>query len=84
MPKVVEATPLAVEQSDDVLAEGEEKMVIDEPEDEEDEKAAAGPLRIRQLELQEAIRSGCKAGMGSRQNAPAEWIGESLSFIVPF
>lgn len=27
------------------------------------------------IELQDAIRLGFKAGMGSRQNAPAEWIG---------
>jgi cullin-4 len=30
----------------------------------------------RQIELSDAVRVGCKAGMGSRQNAPAEWIGE--------
>lgn len=29
----------------------------------------------RQVELQDIVRVGCKAGMGSRQNAPAEWIG---------
>lgn len=28
-------------------------------------------------ELEDAIRKGCRAGMGSRENAPAEWIGES-------
>lgn len=31
--------------------------------------------RARQIELDDAIRVGFKAGMGSRQNAPAEWIG---------
>ena len=31
----------------------------------------------RKLELEDAIRVGFKLGMGSRQNAPAEWIGES-------
>ena len=32
----------------------------------------------RQIELEDAVRSGFKQGLGSRQNAPAEWIGESL------
>lgn len=32
--------------------------------------------RNKQLELEEAVRSGFKAGLGSRKNAPAEWIGE--------
>lgn len=36
--------------------------------------------RLRQLELEEAVRSGFKAGLGSRQNAPAEWIGEAMLF----
>jgi len=36
----------------------------------------SGEDRTRQLELEEAVRSGFKAGLGSRQNAPAEWIGE--------
>lgn len=35
------------------------------------------PERKRQIEMEDAIRVGLKAGMGSRQNAPAEWIGES-------
>ncbi|ORX40484.1 putative ubiquitin-protein ligase [Kockovaella imperatae] len=34
--------------------------------------------RIRQIELEDAIRRGFKAGMGSRQNAPAEWIAKHL------
>ena len=29
----------------------------------------------RQLELEDAVRTGFKKGLGSRQNAPAEWIG---------
>lgn len=33
----------------------------------------------RLLELRDAVRSGFKGGMGSRQNAPAEWIGTSTS-----
>ena len=32
--------------------------------------------RRRQIELEDSIRVGLKAGMGSRQNAPAEWIGQ--------
>lgn len=31
----------------------------------------------RQIELEDAVRSGLKQGLGSRQNAPAEWIGQS-------
>jgi cullin-4 len=33
--------------------------------------------RAQEIELEDAIRVGFKAGMGSRQNAPAEWIGRS-------
>lgn len=29
----------------------------------------------RRLELEESVRAGFKSGLGSRQNAPAEWIG---------
>jgi cullin-4 len=32
--------------------------------------------RGKQLELEDAVRTGFKAGLGSRKNAPAEWIGE--------
>jgi cullin-4 len=38
--------------------------------------------RKQQLELEDVIRVGLKAGMGSRQNAPAEWIGESHSTML--
>lgn len=31
-----------------------------------------------QIELEDAVRNGFKAGMGSRQNAPAEWLGECV------
>ncbi|BEI84475.1 hypothetical protein CcaverHIS002_0410790 [Cutaneotrichosporon cavernicola] len=34
--------------------------------------------RNKQLELEEAVRSGFKAGLGSRKNAPAEWIAKYL------
>lgn len=37
--------------------------------------------RDRLLELRDAVRVGFKAGLGSRQNAPAEWIGESISLF---
>ena len=40
------------------------------------EDDARGEVR-RRLELEDAIRVGFKLGMGSRQNAPAEWIGSS-------
>jgi cullin-4 len=32
----------------------------------------------RRMELEDAIRKGFKAGLGSRQNAPAEWIGKPV------
>lgn len=35
------------------------------------------PEKKRLIELEDSIRIGMKAGMGSRQNAPAEWIGRS-------
>jgi cullin 4 len=31
--------------------------------------------RVRFYDLRDAIHNGFKAGLGSRQNAPAEWIG---------
>lgn len=42
-----------------------------------DDVALVSPQsRIRQLELEEAVRSGFKSGLANRQNAPAEWIGK--------
>ncbi|WVF67352.1 hypothetical protein IAT40_002107 [Kwoniella sp. CBS 6097] len=38
--------------------------------------------RSRQFELEEAVRTGFKAGMGSRQNAPAEWIAKHLDVAM--
>lgn len=35
-------------------------------------------VRMRMFELEEAVRTGFKTGMGSRQNAPAEWIAKHL------
>ncbi|TXT04899.1 hypothetical protein VHUM_03982 [Vanrija humicola] len=32
----------------------------------------------RRLELEESVRAGFKSGLGSRQNAPAEWIAKHL------
>jgi cullin-4 len=51
--------------------------------DEEQDDPMEGRLdrAQRKSELEDAIRKGCRAGMGSRENAPAEWIGESLSAI---
>jgi len=34
----------------------------------------------RKLELEDAVRKGFRAGMSSRENAPAEWIGMSLKW----
>ncbi|ORY31595.1 putative ubiquitin-protein ligase [Naematelia encephala] len=36
----------------------------------------------RKMELEDAIRQGFKAGMGSRQNAPAEWIAKHLDVVM--
>ena len=38
-------------------------------------KAVTREDKQRQLELEDAVRTGFKEGFGSRQNAPAEWIG---------
>lgn len=35
-----------------------------------------------QLELEDAVRAGFKAGLGSRQNAPAEWIAKHLDGVM--
>lgn len=35
-----------------------------------------------QLELEDAVRAGFKAGLGSRQNAPAEWIAKHLDSVM--
>lgn len=35
-----------------------------------------------QLELEDAVRAGFKAGLGSRQNAPAEWIAKHLDTVM--
>ena len=43
---------------------------------EEPVQALSVSERRRQIELEDSIRVGLKAGMGSRQNAPAEWIGQ--------
>lgn len=39
--------------------------------------------RNKQLELEDAVRSGFKGGLGSRQNAPAEWIGKLPASLTP-
>jgi cullin-4 len=73
----MEVDEIAAEKDDD-----EEQKEEKEDEDEQgDEIIVAGPVRNMQLELQDAIRTGFKAGMGSRQNAPAEWIGKSSLFL---
>ena len=37
----------------------------------------------RFYELRDAVHNGFKAGLGSRQNAPAEWIGAYPSLALP-
>ncbi|OXM77936.1 ubiquitin-protein ligase [Cryptococcus neoformans Bt63] len=59
------------------------KMIsVEEKEEREKEKEAAmekrHSVRMRMFELEEAVRTGFKTGMGSRQNAPAEWIAKHL------
>ncbi|KAL7424503.1 hypothetical protein Q5752_000187 [Cryptotrichosporon argae] len=34
------------------------------------------------IELEDAVRNGFKAGMGSRQNAPAEWLAKHLDSVM--
>jgi cullin-4 len=62
--------------------DGDVTMELDGPEDVFDSgrqrSRLTGDERTRQMELEEAIRTGFKIGMGSRQNAPAEWIGMCL------
>lgn len=50
----------------------------DEDVEMEDKPKLSAEERNKQLELEDAVRSGFKAGLGSRQNAPAEWIGEFM------
>lgn len=40
------------------------------------------PKSQAQLELEDAVRAGFKAGLGSRQNAPAEWIAKHLDSVM--
>jgi cullin-4 len=47
--------------------------------DDEDSEKTPEPIGFnevqRKLELEDAVRKGFRAGMSSRENAPAEWIG---------
>lgn len=55
----------------------DEDVNEEENEDSEDHQMEVKLDRAqRKSELEDAIRKGCRAGMGSRENAPAEWIGE--------
>lgn len=66
-----------------IVAEKEEPMEADsygliKP----DQKKMNLLERARRLELEDAVRTGFKAGMGSRQNAPAEWIAKHLDVTM--
>ncbi|WWC64862.1 uncharacterized protein I303_107476 [Kwoniella dejecticola CBS 10117] len=57
--------------------------------DQEEDKTAAKEIsekkrlrRNRQFELEESSRVGFKKGLGSRQNAPAEWIAKHLDLAM--
>ncbi|WWC91953.1 uncharacterized protein L201_006905 [Kwoniella dendrophila CBS 6074] len=71
---------------DNVISEDSEvKDVFAVEEDEKNEKELAENKRIkrnRQFELEEASRVGFKKGLGSRQNAPAEWIAKHLDLAM--
>jgi cullin-4 len=50
----------------------------DDDEEHERTPAPVGFSEVqRKLELEDAVRKGFRAGMSSRENAPAEWIGMS-------
>jgi cullin-4 len=36
---------------------------------------------LRRVDLEDAIRNGFRRGIGSRENAPAEWIGKSMGGV---
>lgn len=69
------------------------KEGVDEPMDgaaaksgleDDDDESEQTPVPVgfnevqRKLELEDAVRKGFRAGMSSRENAPAEWIGKSF------
>lgn len=44
--------------------------------DADDTASTSKEERARSSELRDAVHVGFKKGLGSRQNAPAEWIGQ--------
>lgn len=66
------------------LDTGDEPMngagpTLDDDDDVEETPPPVGYNEVqRKLELEDAVRKGFRAGMSSRENAPAEWIGMSL------
>jgi cullin-4 len=64
------------EMKNGTAAEGD--VELEHFDDEESEKTPV-PIGFskpqRKLELEDAVRKGFRAGMSSRENAPAEWIG---------
>ncbi|KAE8541615.1 hypothetical protein D1P53_001784 [Cryptococcus gattii VGV] len=66
-----------------LLADDDVQMIsVEEKEEREKQmetaRAKKQNVRMRMFELEEAVRTGFKTGMGSRQNAPAEWIAKHL------
>ena len=59
-----------------VRSDADKEMVGNDGDAIHPDEILSKPQRKHRLELEDAIRVGLKAGMGSRQNAPAEWIGE--------
>ncbi|WWC72278.1 uncharacterized protein I206_106240 [Kwoniella pini CBS 10737] len=70
------------------LFSSSEDLSLDKSEDVEDKVFAKDISeqkrlrRNRQFELEEASRVGFKKGLGSRQNAPAEWIAKHLDLAM--
>ncbi|OCF44515.1 hypothetical protein I317_01587 [Kwoniella heveanensis CBS 569] len=73
-----EPTPSKV----DSVLEGANGLKSQEDKDNKGELEFKKVNRNRQFELEEAVRTGFKAGLGSRQNAPAEWIAKHLDVAM--
>ncbi|OCF77529.1 hypothetical protein I204_01517 [Kwoniella mangroviensis CBS 8886] len=67
---------------DDVIMQDKDDDVEKDKKDGKTMLEAKRLRRNRQFELEEAARTGFKKGMGSRQNAPAEWIAKHLDLAM--
>ncbi|WVQ94950.1 hypothetical protein IAU59_002040 [Kwoniella sp. CBS 9459] len=71
-----------VSPSENKQSDGAEDSHVQRDEESKEGQEAKRVIRSRQFELEEAVRTGFKAGMGSRQNAPAEWIAKHLDMAM--